>query len=338
MSEESASNNPADSDGVSPSKGPGGPLPSDGSQGPPVPSPRATLSPAGTAATPEAGQPYPGSFPLGDPAYWAVPPGGGRWGDPPWAPPAWGSPAPAGPSGPRRHLRHIALAGLVVGAMGAGIGIGDALWSTSSPSPSSSPAPSSPSGGSDTPNTSGPGSGTPFPGSGGGDPFPGSGSNGLGGSGSPNGSSTGGPTDVSSIAAKVDPALVDINVTLDGQQPAAGTGIVLTSDGEVLTNNHVVEGATSINVTDLGSGKTYGANVVGYDAADDVAVIQLADTVLDCRRRISGAPQTWRSETASSPSATRAGPAGPRPPPAARLPQWTRRSPPATRQLGGART
>jgi S1-C subfamily serine protease len=89
------------------------------------------------------------------------------------------------------------------------------------------------------------------------------------------GSRSGGPSDVSSIAARVDPALVDINVTLDGQEPGAGTGIVLTSDGEVLTNNHVVEGATSISVTDIGNGRTYGATVVGYDATDDVAVIQL---------------------------------------------------------------
>jgi S1-C subfamily serine protease len=73
----------------------------------------------------------------------------------------------------------------------------------------------------------------------------------------------------------VDPALVDINVTFNGQEPGAGTGIVLTSNGEVLTNNHVVEGATSISVTDIGDGKTYGATVVGYDATDDVAVIQL---------------------------------------------------------------
>jgi S1-C subfamily serine protease len=78
------------------------------------------------------------------------------------------------------------------------------------------------------------------------------------------------------VAAKVDPAVVDINVTFDGQVPGAGTGIVLTSNGEVLTNNHVVEGATSISVTDVGNGKTYAATVVGYDRTDDVAVIQLS--------------------------------------------------------------
>ena len=80
----------------------------------------------------------------------------------------------------------------------------------------------------------------------------------------------------SEIATRVDPALVDIVSTLgDEQATAAGTGIVLTSNGEILTNNHVIRGATSIKVTDVGNGKTYTATVVGYDASHDVAVIQL---------------------------------------------------------------
>src|SRR5271170_1288525 len=80
----------------------------------------------------------------------------------------------------------------------------------------------------------------------------------------------------SQIASRVDPALVDV-VSTDGYQGAtsAGTGIVLSSTGEVLTNNHVVNGATSIKVTDIGNGKTYTASVVGYDDSHDVAVIQL---------------------------------------------------------------
>jgi S1-C subfamily serine protease len=80
----------------------------------------------------------------------------------------------------------------------------------------------------------------------------------------------------SQIAKNVDPGLVDINTTLGYQNAAAaGTGIVLTSNGEVLTNNHVIEGSTSISVTDIGNGKTYKATVVGYDQSKDVAVIQL---------------------------------------------------------------
>lgn len=56
---------------------------------------------------------------------------------------------------------------------------------------------------------------------------------------------------------------------------AAGSGVVLTSDGLVLTNNHVVEGATGITVTIGATGATYTAQVVGTDATADVAVLQL---------------------------------------------------------------
>ena len=86
----------------------------------------------------------------------------------------------------------------------------------------------------------------------------------------------GAPSDVSAIAAKVDPGLVDINSTFGYEEASgAGTGIVLTSTGEILTNNHVIDGATSISVTDVGNGKTYKATVVGYDATQDIAVLQL---------------------------------------------------------------
>jgi S1-C subfamily serine protease len=89
---------------------------------------------------------------------------------------------------------------------------------------------------------------------------------------------TGGESSAAAVASTVSPGLVDINVTLGYQQAsAAGTGMVLTSNGEVLTNNHVIEGATSISVTDVGNGKTYDTNVVGYDRTDDVAVLQLVD-------------------------------------------------------------
>lgn len=84
------------------------------------------------------------------------------------------------------------------------------------------------------------------------------------------------PANQAAIAAKVDPALVDIVTTFQYQQAeGAGTGIVLTSNGEILTNNHVINGATSIRVTDIGNGRTYSATVVGYDRTEDVAVLQL---------------------------------------------------------------
>jgi S1-C subfamily serine protease len=87
---------------------------------------------------------------------------------------------------------------------------------------------------------------------------------------------SGSPSDIASIAAKVDPALVDINTTL-GYQSAegAGTGLVVSSNGEVLTNNHVIDGATKITATDVGTGETYTATVVGYDPSHDIAVLQL---------------------------------------------------------------
>jgi S1-C subfamily serine protease len=80
----------------------------------------------------------------------------------------------------------------------------------------------------------------------------------------------------SQIAAQTDPGLVDVVTTLGLQGgEAAGTGQVLTSSGLVLTNNHVIDGATSIRVTDIGNGQTYPAKVVGYDQTKDIAVIQL---------------------------------------------------------------
>ena len=80
------------------------------------------------------------------------------------------------------------------------------------------------------------------------------------------------------IAAKVNPGLVDVVSTLGYQNgEAAGTGQVLTSTGEVLTNNHVIDGATSIKARDVGNGRTYTAKVVGYDKTHDVAVLQLVN-------------------------------------------------------------
>jgi S1-C subfamily serine protease len=79
-----------------------------------------------------------------------------------------------------------------------------------------------------------------------------------------------------SIVQMTDPSVVNIVSNLGGQgAESAGTGIVLTSSGEVLTNNHVIDGATSIRVTDVGNGHTYTATVAGYDATHDVAVIKL---------------------------------------------------------------
>jgi S1-C subfamily serine protease len=81
----------------------------------------------------------------------------------------------------------------------------------------------------------------------------------------------------SPLAARIDPGLVDVTATLGYQQAiSAGTGMVLTPSGRVITNNHVIEGATSITVTDVGNHRSYQAAVVGYDQGHDIAVLQLA--------------------------------------------------------------
>ncbi len=78
------------------------------------------------------------------------------------------------------------------------------------------------------------------------------------------------------IENKVEPGLVIINTTLQYQSDeAAATGMVINSDGLVLTNNHVIEDSTSIKATDLGNGHTYTATVIGYDVTGDIALIKL---------------------------------------------------------------
>jgi S1-C subfamily serine protease len=69
--------------------------------------------------------------------------------------------------------------------------------------------------------------------------------------------------------------VIETNLGYQGGR-AAGTGLVLTSSGEVLTNNHVIRGATTIKIVLPGTGRSYTAKVVGYDVTDDVAVLQSA--------------------------------------------------------------
>jgi len=85
-----------------------------------------------------------------------------------------------------------------------------------------------------------------------------------------------GTLNVSAVTSKVDPGVVDITA-VDGYANAtsAGTGMILTSNGEVLTNNHVIDGATSITAQVDGEGTKYTAKVVGYDVTQDVALLQL---------------------------------------------------------------
>jgi S1-C subfamily serine protease len=86
-----------------------------------------------------------------------------------------------------------------------------------------------------------------------------------------------GSLNAQAVANDVEPSVVDVNAPQFGQQSLSeGTGIVLTSNGLVMTNNHVIEGATAPTVTLVSTGKTYKATIVGYDAAHDVALLQLA--------------------------------------------------------------
>jgi len=73
--------------------------------------------------------------------------------------------------------------------------------------------------------------------------------------------------------------VVTIVSTLDynASSQAAGTGMILSSNGLILTNNHVIENSTGIKVTVESTGTTYDATVMGTDATDDVAVLKLTD-------------------------------------------------------------
>ena len=87
-----------------------------------------------------------------------------------------------------------------------------------------------------------------------------------------------GTINAQNIAAKVDPALVDINTvvqTATSTGAASGTGMIITSSGEVLTNNHVVDQSISISVTIAGHAGSYKAHVIGVSPTADVALIQI---------------------------------------------------------------
>ena len=81
---------------------------------------------------------------------------------------------------------------------------------------------------------------------------------------------------VSGTIAQVDQAVVDVTSRLIGNQGvAAGTGMVINSSGLVLTNNHVIEGGSSVTVQIDGQGPEYNATVVGDDPVNDVALLQM---------------------------------------------------------------
>ena len=78
---------------------------------------------------------------------------------------------------------------------------------------------------------------------------------------------------VAGVAKAVSPSIVEINATSNAGE-STGSGVVITGDGEIITNNHVVSGATSIKAT-TSDGKSYTAKVVGTDSKKDLALIKL---------------------------------------------------------------
>ncbi len=224
---------------------------------------------------PHAEQPHAGQAPWGYPAgpqgtygYGPGGPGGpggwpgsqwpgGPWG---WGQPGggWGQPAHPQVQGGRHRRRALAAvvgAGLTVLALLVGVGIGYGVWNGGTGVRASDHS-LLPGGTSATSTTTAPGGTTSTTGK--------------------ISSATGAPSNIATIATKVTPGLVDINTVLRYQtEEAAGTGMVLTPTGKVLTNNHVIEGSTKITATDLGNGKVYSASVLGYTRTQDVAVIQL---------------------------------------------------------------
>ncbi len=104
--------------------------------------------------------------------------------------------------------------------------------------------------------------------------FSGGSSSGSTGTSSSNGRQS--SIDVNSIAAKVSPSIVNLTSTLD-QGEAAGTGIVVSSSGLVLTNNHVIAYSNDLQAEIGGDGKEHPAKVLGYDIQNDVALVQVED-------------------------------------------------------------
>ncbi len=158
-----------------------------------------------------------------------------------WGPDAPIPPPPLSPRRRRRMLRYVTAAVLAAG-LGAGV---TAAFDTQDAGAGSSPGVAA----SDVPGPH----------------------NNAAGSGS-----SSSPLNLAAVEAKVRPGLVDIDATLRYQDESAeGTGMILSPTGLVLTNNHVIDGATSVVVTLARSGAKYQARVVGYDNADDIALLQI---------------------------------------------------------------
>jgi S1-C subfamily serine protease len=199
----------------------------------------------------------------GGPGY--PPPG---YGQNPWG--GYGAPPPPPRSGFSRTLAYLAVAVL---AAGAGAGVAVALSHDSSTPAALSPSGNTGTGNNGAGNGAGGNASNPFGGFG----FPSTGNGNTGGNGSSGGGNSGtGSLNASALAAKVDPGLVDVTSDLKySGATAEGTGMVISSSGLVLTNNHVIDQSTSVSAQIVTSGRTYTAKVIGYNSTDDVALLQL---------------------------------------------------------------
>jgi S1-C subfamily serine protease len=190
-------------------------------------------------------------------------------------PPYWYA-APAPVAGPTRSRRALVLGGIGAALVAGGVAVAIAASSTIAINGNGlSAAGQSQTGSSGSSGTAG-GSG-----SSGGSGSAGGGYGGYGSGGLPGGTNQSNGTGLASASAAQQVGVVDIDTVLKYQSAkAAGTGMVITSNGEILTNNHVVDGATSITVTVVATGKTYTATVVGTDPTDDVALLKIDATGL----------------------------------------------------------
>jgi S1-C subfamily serine protease len=97
---------------------------------------------------------------------------------------------------------------------------------------------------------------------------------------SPGAAVVSGNVTIPELVNKVIPAVVSIDVKADGNEDE-GTGMIVTADGEVVTNNHVIElytengNAGSITVTEYGQTKSLPATLIGYDQTKDVALLKI---------------------------------------------------------------